>query len=75
MGKRFLPACSWCSHLIMSGAFVWIYSRGVDAAPWAGQGMRFGVAVSRRCIASPSRACAKRRPDHCGMHIATIAAP
>lgn len=27
MGKRFLPACSWCSHLIMSGAFVWIYSR------------------------------------------------
>lgn len=25
--------------------FVWIYSRGVEAKPWAGQGIRYGVAV------------------------------
>jgi hypothetical protein len=30
----------------MSGAFVWIYSRGIEASPWLGQGLRFGVAVA-----------------------------
>ena len=34
------------AHVIMSGAFVWIYSRGVEAAPWAGQGVRYGIAVA-----------------------------
>ena len=34
------------AHAIMSGAFVWIYSRGVDDAPWMGQGLRFGIAVA-----------------------------
>src|SRR6266542_4020694 len=34
------------AHIIMSGAFVWIYSRGVEAAPWLPQGIRFGVAVA-----------------------------
>ncbi len=33
------------AHIIMSGAFVWIYSRGVEAAPWLPQGIRFGIAV------------------------------
>ncbi|HXG45538.1 MAG TPA: hypothetical protein VNJ71_12370 [Gemmatimonadales bacterium] len=34
------------AHLIMAGAFVWIYSRGVEPAPWVGQGVRFGLAVA-----------------------------
>jgi hypothetical protein len=34
------------AHVIMSGAFVWIYSRGIEASPWLGQGLRFGVAVA-----------------------------
>jgi hypothetical protein len=34
------------AHVIMAGAFVWIYSRGIEAKPWLGQGIRFGVAVA-----------------------------
>jgi hypothetical protein len=25
--------------------FVWIYARGVEAKPWVGQGLRYGIAV------------------------------
>jgi hypothetical protein len=34
------------AHVIMAGAFVWIYSRGIEAKPWLAQGIRFGVAVA-----------------------------
>lgn len=34
------------AHVILSGAFVWIYSRGAEAKPWVAQGVRFGVAVA-----------------------------
>lgn len=34
------------AHVILAGALVWIYSRGRDAQPWPGQGLRFGVAVA-----------------------------
>jgi hypothetical protein len=34
------------AHLILSGAFVWIYARGVEPKPWPAQGVRFGVAVA-----------------------------
>ena len=34
------------AHLIMAGAFVWIYARGVENKPWIAQGMRFGLAVA-----------------------------
>jgi hypothetical protein len=34
------------AHMILSGAFVWIYARGVEAKPWMAQGMRFGFAVA-----------------------------
>jgi hypothetical protein len=34
------------AHLIMSGAFVWIYARGVEPRPWLGQGIRYGVAIA-----------------------------
>ena len=33
------------AHVIMAGAFVWIYARGAEAKPWLAQGLRFGVAV------------------------------
>lgn len=34
------------AHVLMAGAFVWIYSRGVEAKPWLAQGLRFGLAVA-----------------------------
>jgi hypothetical protein len=34
------------AHLIMAGAFVWIYARGVEPKPWVPQGVRFGVATA-----------------------------
>ena len=34
------------AHVILAGAFVWIYGRGVEDTPWTGQGFRFGVAVA-----------------------------
>lgn len=34
------------AHICLSGAFVWIYARGVEGKPWVGQGLRFGIAVA-----------------------------
>jgi hypothetical protein len=35
------------AHVLLAGAFVWIYARGGEASkPWMGQGLRFGVAVA-----------------------------
>jgi len=34
------------AHVFLSGAFVWIYARGVEAKPWLGQGLRYGIAVA-----------------------------
>jgi hypothetical protein len=34
------------AHIMMAGAFAWIYARGVEAKPWLAQGVRFGVAVA-----------------------------
>lgn len=34
------------AHLIMAGAFVWIYDRGNENKPWLQQGIRFGIAVA-----------------------------
>lgn len=34
------------AHLLLSGAFVWIYARGVEAKPWMAQGVRFGLAIA-----------------------------
>jgi hypothetical protein len=34
------------AHVMLSGAFVWIYARGVESKPWLGQGVRFGIAVA-----------------------------
>ena len=34
------------AHAMLSGALVWIYSRGVEAKPWLAQGIRFGIAIA-----------------------------
>jgi hypothetical protein len=34
------------AHVMLAGALVWIYSRGVEASPWLPQGLRFGLAVA-----------------------------
>ena len=34
------------AHIVMAGAFVWIYQRGVEDKPWIQQGVRFGIAVA-----------------------------
>jgi hypothetical protein len=34
------------AHVVMAGAFSWIYIRGHEAKPWLPQGLRFGFAVA-----------------------------
>ena len=34
------------AHVILAGAFVWIYAQGVQDKPWLPQGIRFGIAVA-----------------------------
>ena len=43
--QRYFPLMI-LAHVILSGAFVWIYARGAEAKPWLAQGIRFGVAVA-----------------------------
>jgi hypothetical protein len=43
--QQFIPFMI-LAHVILSGAFVWIYSRGAEAKPWVSQGLRFGIAVA-----------------------------
>ncbi len=37
------------AHILMAGAFVWIYARGNEDKPWVQQGIRYGVAVALLC--------------------------
>jgi hypothetical protein len=34
------------AHVMLAGALVWIYSRGVETGPWLPQGLRFGLAIA-----------------------------
>jgi hypothetical protein len=34
------------AHVLLAGAFAWIYARGVEAKPWLQQGVRYGVAIA-----------------------------
>jgi len=34
------------AHVVAAGAFVWIYSRGIEAKPWLAQGVRYGIAIA-----------------------------
>lgn len=47
--QQYLPLMI-LAHVIMAGAFVWIYSRGVEAKPWLSQGIRFGIAVAMLAV-------------------------
>jgi len=38
------------AHIILAGAFVWIYDRGNEMKPWLQQGIRFGIAVALLAI-------------------------
>jgi hypothetical protein len=38
------------AHVLLAGAFVWIYSRGVEVRPWLPQGVRFGLAIAALTI-------------------------
>jgi hypothetical protein len=42
------PYLPWMlfAHVILAGAFAWIYACGVQAKPWLNQGLRFGLAVA-----------------------------
>src|SRR5271170_7276148 len=44
-GQAYFPLMV-LAHVILSGAFVWIYARGAEAKPWMTQGARYGVAVA-----------------------------
>ena len=43
--KAYLPLM-FLAHVMMAGAFVWIYARGVEVKPWAAQGLRYGLAIA-----------------------------
>jgi hypothetical protein len=43
--QRYFPLMI-LAHVILAGAFVWIYARGVEPKPWLSQGVRFGLAVA-----------------------------
>jgi hypothetical protein len=43
--QQYLPFM-FLAHLLLAGAFVWIYARGMEAKPWLNQGLRFGFAVA-----------------------------
>lgn len=43
--RRYFPLMI-LAHVILAGAFVWVYSRGVEAKPWLGQGIRFGFVIA-----------------------------
>ena len=43
--QRFFPLMI-VAHAMLSGAFVWIYARGVESKPWLAQGLRFGLAIA-----------------------------
>lgn len=34
------------AHVMLSGALVWIYTRGAEAKPWLPQGLRFGLVIA-----------------------------
>ena len=43
--RAYLPLMA-LAHILMAGAFVWIYTRGLEAKPWLAQGLRYGVAIA-----------------------------
>ena len=44
-GQKYFPLMI-LAHVIMAGALAWVYARGVEAKPWLGQGIRFGIVIA-----------------------------
>jgi hypothetical protein len=44
-GPQYFPLMI-LAHVILAGALAWVYSRGVEAKPWFGQGIRFGFGIA-----------------------------
>ncbi len=42
------------AHVIMAGAFVWIYQRGRENKPWLAQGVRYGIAIALLASCRPT---------------------
>lgn len=36
----------WVGQLIFTIMFAWVYTRGVENKPWAGQGIRYGIIMT-----------------------------
>jgi len=36
----------WVSDLLYSMLFAWVYAKGVEAKPWAAQGIRYGILMT-----------------------------
>ena len=34
------------AHVVLAGAFVWIFQRGNEVKPWPAQGVKFGLAIA-----------------------------
>jgi hypothetical protein len=34
------------AHVLLAGALVRVYTRGIEARPWLGQGLRFGLTIA-----------------------------
>lgn len=47
--QSYLPLMA-LAHILMAGAFVWIYGRGVEPKSWPGQGLRYGLAIAALMI-------------------------
>ena len=43
--QRYFPLMI-LAHVVLAGAFAWVYARGVEAKPWLGQGIRFGLVIA-----------------------------
>ena len=43
--QRFFPLMI-LAHVLLAGAFTWIYAKGVEAREWLPQGLRYGFAVA-----------------------------
>ena len=47
----------WVGQLIFTAMFAWIYTRGVEHKPWAGQGIRYAILMT--LLAVVPTACAQ----------------
>jgi hypothetical protein len=43
--QKYLPLMI-LARVFMAGAFVWVYTQGIEAKPWLLQGLRFGFVIA-----------------------------